>query len=258
MPTIELPFRAYGLILTFGIALAYWVVSTVARKEKLPQDLVWDSLPWVLLPGLIGARLYHVIDLWEYYSVNLGEIIAVWQGGIGIFGALIGGAIGMYLYLRLGKTPQKLSQPLSRRMLLLLDLSVLGVPLAQAIGRWGNYVNFELYGSPTNFPWAIEIPIAYRLPEYTTFSHYHPLFLYESLLSLGLWLILFFLWKKRTVIIGSGRFLAVYLIGYGFIRTVLEPLRIVRWEIGSVPAAWIVSSILIITGVILVWRKAHD
>ena len=262
--------RMYGLLLGSGVFVGAWVVAKIAKREKIDPELVWDGLLWVVVAGVVGARAYHVIDLWSYYSQNLGQVMAVWNGGLGIFGALIGGVLGLLLFVR----NRGLS---SKDILSLLDVAVVGVPIGQAIGRWGNYFNQELYGKPTNLPWGVMIGPENRLVGYESFSKFHPLFLYESLLSLGLFLILWSLYRygRRETLkhydklrasqvqddgfigwkVGSGKFLGIYLAGYGVIRLVLESWRLENWKVGDLPVASIMSVVIIVIGSWLVVRS---
>lgn len=258
-------FHLYGLLVGLGIYVGAWVSAKVAEKEKIDPELVWGSLVWVVVFGLIGARLYHVIDLWSYYSVNFGEIIAIWNGGIGIYGGLLGGFFGLnvWIYSRFFsnlKENYKLQiTNYKKELLKILDLAAFGLPIGQAIGRWGNYFNQELYGKPTNLPWGIFINPENRLSDVESFSKFHPLFLYESLLNLILFGVMILIYKKSEKInIGSGGFLGMYLVGYGLIRLVLEPLRIGNWVIGNVPMASVFSVVMIVLGITLIFRRTKS
>jgi phosphatidylglycerol:prolipoprotein diacylglycerol transferase len=146
--------RFYGIILVSGAMAAAWLASREAKGRGFDPQQVWDALIWVLILAIVGARLYHVLTpspsmgitpLW--YLQNPIEIFAVWKGGLGIYGGLLGGALGLWLYTR-------------RHQLdfwTWLDIVAPAIPLGQAVGRWGNFVNQELYGAPTNLPWAIYI-----------------------------------------------------------------------------------------------------
>lgn len=238
-----LTFHLYGLLIGLGVLAGAWVAS---RKE--PK--IWDAILWVIGGGIIGARAYHVIDLWSYYRINLIEIPAVWHGGMGIFGGILGGIIGLWIYVRVVSHPVCQDQATPgvefRR---LLDLAALGLPLGQAIGRWGNYFNQELYGQPTNLPWGIFIRPENRLIQVIDFEKFHPLFLYESLWCLGIFLIL----KKLNFKPGSGRTLAVYLGLYGLGRFGLEFLRIAAWQINGINVAQAISAGLVAGSIGYLW-----
>ena len=242
--------RLYGLILTMGILVAVWVSSRLAEKNGYDPKLINDVVSWVIVGGIIGARLYHVIDLWEYYGQNLWQIVAVWNGGLGIFGALVGGFLGLasYGYFCVKNDRFKTLRGLT-------DIGILGVPLAQSIGRWGNFVNEELYGYPTDLPWAIYIHPESRLPGFEEIERYHPLFLYESLLSLLLFVILIELLRRKIFRLGELKFLGLYLAGYGLIRFLLEFLRLEKWQINGIATAQIVSVGMILLGLFLLLRS---
>lgn len=238
----------YGLIVGIGCVVAYLAILRGARVFSFPTSTIDALVPWVLIPGIIGARLYHLITDWQLYSgASLLSMVAVWNGGIGIYGALIGGALGLALYARTrGSTGKRLALFFS-----LTDLFALGVPIAQAIGRWGNFVNGELYGSVTNVPWAFLIEGELR----------HPLFLYESVLLVILCFILWTLVVRRLLLFGKGQYLAVYGAGYATIRFWLEFLREESARTGGVfslfsIAQWL-SLLTLLLMVCLFWTRRH-
>ncbi len=216
-------FHLYGLILGAAMILAYEISSRAARVKKISEEIVGRAFFWTILFGLIGARLYHVVDLWgDYYSVYPERIFYLWEGGLAIWGAVAGGIFGLWIFLKFYK--EKVS------LLELTDLGVLGLPAAQALGRLGNWVNGELYG-----------------------RNGEPLFVYEGVLNLILFGILWKIGLKKK----PGALTGAYLIGYGVIRMVLENLREeeVIWRLGNVPTAVIFSLVAIIIGAGLIWRK---
>jgi phosphatidylglycerol---prolipoprotein diacylglyceryl transferase len=236
-----LNFHGYGLIIGMAIAVGWWLFDVIGAKSGLSESLRRRLVMAGVAGGVIGARLYHVIDYWSYYSAQPGEILMVWQGGLGIWGAILGGLVGVGVVLvkkreLWGKT---------------LDAVAVGLPLAQAIGRWGNWVNGELFGKPTNLPWGLFVPMENRPAGLEQATHFQPLFLYESLLSLFLFGCLWRLWKSGRLL-GSGRIFGTYLIGYGLIRLLLEPLRIEVWTIVNIPTAQWFSWGAIIIGIWLV------
>lgn len=230
-----LTFNLYGLILGVSILLAYQASGRYARRlgvsDKTIESLFW----WVVLGGVIGARAYHVIDKWkEIYSLDPISIVYLWNGGLAIWGAIMGGVVvASVWYYFFGRKNIEFTR--------LLDLLFFGLPLGQAVGRLGNFFNQELYGKQTTLPWGIKID---GLP-----GRYHPLFAYEAFLNLGLFFVLVKLSynKKRGVVSGA------YLIGYGLIRLILEQFRPdeVVWRLTGIPVAVIFSCIAILTGLYL-------
>ena len=236
-------FHLYGLLIGLGILLGAYVGARVA---KVKLDKIWDGLVWVVGGGLIGARLYHVLDLWQHYWLNPGEIVMIWQGGMGIFGGIVGGGVGLWFYSRKRKEP----------FLPFLDVAGIGLPVGQAIGRWGNYFNQELYGKPTSLPWGIFIKPENRLVEVIGFERFHPLFLYESLwVLLGLGLMMYLIKKKRLKL-GRGKVLVWYLGWYGTGRFFLEWLKIEVFIAYGVNVAQVISLGLIGLAVWWFYRRS--
>jgi phosphatidylglycerol:prolipoprotein diacylglycerol transferase len=193
--------------------------------------------------GIIGARLYHVIDQWSYYAQNPELIIG--GRGLGIFGAIIGGAAGLVIYTLWKKL----------NTLRWLDIIAPGLILAQAIGRWGNFFNQELYGYPTDLPWGIYIEPEYRLAGYEAYTHFHPLFLYESLWNLLGFAVLMVAGRKLEHRLRDGDIFLLYIIHYGIGRFFLEGMKIDVWTIGGVPTArWITGAAVIIAVAVLILR----
>lgn len=235
----RLTFHLYGLLIGLGVLLGARASVRAAELVKIKADEVWNALLWAGGGGIIGARLYHVVDLWSYYSLHPSEIVALWHGGMGIFGGILGGVIGLWFY---AKKKDKLVK--------LLDVAAVGLPLGQAIGRWGNFFNQELYGKPTDLPWGIYIKPENRLLSVMGYEKFQPLFLYESILSLLIFLILWRLVKGKKVKVGEGKLFAWYLGLYGLVRFFLEFLRIDPWMIGGVRVGQAISLGLVIIMVI--------
>ena len=230
--------RWYGLLMVSAILIGSTIASRfIARKGEDPEDF-WDMLIWVLIPGFIGARLYYVFIQSprneggiDYYLSNPAEIFKVWSGGIHIFGAFIFGAIALWLFTRLRNLPT----------LMFLDAIALGLPLAQAIGRWGNFINQELYGPPTDLPWGLRIDPSHRIKEYRDLSSYpestrfHPLFLYESLWNFVGFALIFWLSRRFEKSLKPGDIMLMYLIWYPFGRFWIEFLRTDSWFFPGTP-----------------------
>lgn len=223
----------YGIIIMVGAMLAAWLASRLAVKYGQKPDVIWDALPWLLIAGIIGARLWHVLTPpasmqargWgaNYYFSHPLDALAIWNGGLGIPGAVLGGLLALYIYCRKTKVS----------FAIMVDMIAPGLALGQAIGRWGNYVNQELYGAPSTLPWAITIDPAFRLPAYQHVATYHPLFLYESiwnLLNMGL---LLWMGKKLSRILRPGDIFLTYLVVYPTGRFLLEYLRLDPSPVGG-------------------------
>lgn len=229
----------YGIIISLGVASAIVIAMIEAKRRGESIDHLVNMLILILPLGIIGARLYHVIDQWQYYSQNPGEIIG--GRGLGIYGAVIGGAIGLIVYTKW----KKLST------LRWLDIVAPGLILAQAIGRWGNFFNQELYGYPTNLPWAVYIDAEHRIQGYESYSHFHPLFLYESLLNLIGFGLLMFIGRKYSKKLLTGEIFGFYIIYYGIVRFILEGYKIEVWKMAGFPTARWISGIGIIAVIVI-------
>lgn len=212
-----LTLHLYGLLIGIGVLVALQLTTWLLNREGLDGDAVFGLMLPAVIAGFIGARLYHVISNPREFAEDPASIIAIWNGGLGIWGAIgLGAAVGIWQVRRTGR-------PLGSWM----DASVPGIAFAQAIGRWGNYVNEELFGRPTTLPWGLELsedalPAKYADAPDTTF---HPTFLYESLglTILGIVLLLLVLkWDSRP----RGAVFALYVMGYCALRFPIEGLRI--------------------------------
>lgn len=246
-----LDLRWYGLFLAAGVLAGLLLSLWLAKKDRTDTNLILDLSVWLIVSGLLGARLYEVILEWSYYKTNLGQIISIWQGGLAIHGAIIGGAIALFVFSSFKKL----------NFWRLTAICLPGLALGQAIGRWGNYFNQELFGRPTNLPWGIPIHPLYRPLEYLADSHFHPTFLYESLGCLIIALALFGLynygykkWADKIYI----WLIALYMLLYSWLRFGLEFIRVdetiliwgLRWP-------QIFSLILVIAAFLLIIRINH-
>jgi prolipoprotein diacylglyceryl transferase len=207
--------RWYGLLLAAGILVAILVTRRQLVLRGRDPILAGDVAIWAVPFGVVGARLYHVVTDWSAFSGHLSDIPRIEQGGLGIYGAILGGALGAAIGARRAGVP----------LLLMLDCAAPGLALAQAIGRFGNYFNQELFGGPTNLPWGLQIDPAHRPPHYLGDSTFQPTFLYESLwdlLVMSVLLIVARRWRSQP----PGYILALYLALYSFGRFWVEGLRI--------------------------------
>ena len=238
----------YGIIIVIGILAATLLARHEAKRRGDDPDHIITALLFMVILGFIGARAYHVIDQWnEIYSHDLPAIFG--GAGLGIFGGLIGGLIGLAIYTRW----KKLS------LLHWLDIVAPGVILAQAIGRWGNYFNQEVYGRPTDLPWGIYIDRENRADGYKSFEHFHPLFAYESILNLLGCIMLLVIGRKYKNRLLDGDIAFIYLIYYSTVRFGLEWLRIGNWKLAGFPTACWVSIVAIIVSIaIMAYRHKRS
>ncbi len=221
----------YGVLIVTGSMLAAYIASKLSRRNGHNPEIAWNLLIVVLITGILGARIYHIISSWDYYRAHPGQMFGLQMSGFGIFGAFLGGLLGIWLFTRYYKL----------RFLEWADYCSPGLLLAQAIGRWGNFFNQELYGPPTDLPWGIYIAPEHRLPGFEAYERFHPTFFYESALNLIGALVLLYLasrWKKNRL---YGDILFLYGMIYPFIRFFIEFLRPDAWRIGNIPTAQIVS-----------------
>jgi phosphatidylglycerol---prolipoprotein diacylglyceryl transferase len=210
-----LQLRAYGLSIALGVLAAIWIAQRRwSDRGGDPADLTLLAL-WSVAAGLIGARIYHVITDYQRFEGRWLHTFAVWEGGLGIPGGLIAGVLtGAWIAHRRGL-------PVAQ----LLDVVAPAIPVAQAIGRLGNWFNQELYGRPTNLPWGLHIDPEHRPAGYQHIATYHPTFLYEALWNLALAGLLI-LYERRHPAARPGRLFALYVAGYALGRLWVEALRI--------------------------------
>lgn len=239
-------FNPYGLFLSLCALLSFLITKHRAKFYQISPTQAENIFLLTIPAGIIGARIYHVIDKWSYYQANTQEILYVWQGGLGIFGALGGGLIAVLIYSKLARL----------NSLVVCDLITPALPLSQFIGRFGNYFNQEGFGPPTDLPWKIFIPIEKRPTEFSSFQYFHPTFFYESILSLMLFGILIkFSTKLKD---RQGTLFGVYLVGYGLIRSLTEAFRFDTAFFLGIKTAHIFGFIFILTGLFLIIRKGRS
>ncbi|MFA9430506.1 prolipoprotein diacylglyceryl transferase [Egicoccus sp. AB-alg2] len=235
--------RLYGILIALGAYLALRL--TVRRYERLGGDAeaAEKAALVALAGGFIGARIGYVIPRLDYFVANPQDVLAIWQGGLTLFGGLAGGSLAGVWYLR----RKAMDVPAFAHAI------APALPLAQAIGRWGNYFNQELYGRPTDLPWALQVEAPFRRPGFEQFATFHPTFLYESLWNVTLVLVLLAI--DRTGRIRRGGLIFVYLIGYGIGRAWIEALRIDTAEryLGWSRNNWVALLVIVIGVVGLAW-----
>jgi phosphatidylglycerol:prolipoprotein diacylglycerol transferase len=251
----------YGIIIASAVFIAGLLGTRVARWLNEDPDDGWSMLLLVMILGVAGARIYHVIHLWEFYSENPAQIVQIWNGGLGIPGGVVGGALGIWISTR--------TRGLST--LRWMDIFAPSLLLGQVIGRLGNYVNQELYGPPISecgngfppcLPWGIQIDAQHRggtpwdaltfPPETTQFV---PLFAYEMALNLVGVLVILYAIRRFGPRLFAGDALLIYIMWYGAVRTLLETYRVNNWEILGLPTAmWVGIIGFLLAGAWLVIR----
>jgi len=243
-----LPLHAYGLMLAIGVLVAVKVAETRwVRTGREAKEFGGIVIP-VVIAGVVGARIYHLFTGYKWSESGLVGTVEIWKGGLSIWGAVAGGAIAVVVLAR-------------RRHLdtmLLVDCIAPGVVLAQAIGRWGNYFNQELFGRPTRLPWALQIDLAHRPPGYERFATFHPTFLYESLWCLLVFATLLIVEKRFPI--RRGQVFALYVAMYTFGRVWFEALRIDdASKIFGIRFNLLLSAVLCVFGVAwFVWLGRHS
>ena len=244
----------YGIIIAFGFALAVLYGGRMAYKWKMSLDGMTDVLIWGTLFGIICARLYYVAFEWDYYATHLNEIIAIWNGGIAIYGGIIGALIGAAIGCKIGKI----------NFLNLLDLGALGLLIGQGIGRWGNFFNQEAFGANTDTAlfrmWSSKIHDTLEVSASTLAEKgmsvdpntaVHPTFLYESLCTLTVFIILLLVRSKST---HKYEVVSMYMVGYGIARFFLEGLRTDSLYIAgtTIRTSQLLSLILVVAGLVII------
>lgn len=237
-----LSIHLYGLIISLAIYAGWHLAKKRAHLYKIPISIFDD--PILLIPlvlSIVGARIYHVLDFWSVYSTNPKSIVYISNGGLGIWGAIVGLILGLYIVSKIKKT----------NLLSALDLVALPLLLGQVIGRFGNYINQEGFGLPTNLPWGVYIDKFNRPFEFLSSSHFHPTFFYEALLNL----IFFFVLLKISIKLKfKGQAFALYLIFYSISRFIVEFFRIDTWTIGTIKIAHIISLFTLAFGIYLLFK----
>jgi phosphatidylglycerol---prolipoprotein diacylglyceryl transferase len=246
-----IPVYWYGIGYALGLAAAYLVMVRLARRAGEDAEILANAMIVVAIAALIGGRLYHVIDQWALYKDDPIKIILPPYSGLGVYGGIATGTIAAFLYARWKGLP----------FLRWADIVAPGLFVMQAIARWGNFFNQELYGTPTKLPWGIPIDCAHRIAAYPCGGAYpettlfHPLFLYESVSGLVGAGVLIWLGFHARARLRPGDLLLLFFVWYGLVRFVLETFRQDNWTFFGVPTAQIVSILFVVPAVvILAWR----
>jgi phosphatidylglycerol:prolipoprotein diacylglycerol transferase len=250
-----LTIKYYGIIMAVGIIAAAVLSYFLAKKRGRDPEVIFDSLTWIVIGGVVGARIWHILTpsaslvaqgiTTQYYLTHPLAAIAIWRGGLGIPGAVAGGSLAFFIYSK----KKKIS------FWAWADIFAPAVALGQAIGRWGNFINQEVYGSPSTLPWAITIAPENRLPEFQQYATYHPLFLYESLfnfLNMGL---LIWAGRKFQDKLKDGDIFLIYLISYPIYRFFMEYLRLDNSYVGGINANQTMMLVVaVLSAGVIVWR----
>jgi phosphatidylglycerol:prolipoprotein diacylglycerol transferase len=245
----------YGLIIMSGAVLGATLAVREAKRRGYDPEIVWDLFIWLLIAGIIGARLWHVFTpspsaiaagrTTIFYLTHPLDLINLRSGGLGIPGGVIGGAIALFFFAR--RHGLRFSE--------WADIASPSLALGQAIGRWGNYFNQELYGAPTNLPWKIYIDPNHRLSGFQEYEYYHPLFLYESLWNLANMFVLIWLTRRFSDRLKDGDIFLVYLIVYPVGRFLLDFLRLDAAMVGGINAnQTAMAGVALAATLALAWR----
>ena len=209
-----LTLRGYGLMIALGVLAAVWLAAKRFTDRSLSSDHAAGMAMWGVPAGIVGARIYHVITDWGRFAGNWEDALKIWKGGLGILGGVIFGFLAVMIYCRRANLDLRTA----------IDVVAPAIPLAQMIGRWGNWFNQELFGRPSDLPWALEIDPENRPAQYIEQATFHPTFLYESLWNLMVVLVL--LKIDRMKVISKGMLFVVYFALYSIGRIWVEALRI--------------------------------
>ena len=242
----------YGVSFVIAVAVMILVSQSEARRRSIDPSLVTSAIIVVAVFALIGARLYHVIDRWDVYAPQPLDALLPPYAGLGLYGGIVGAAIGIWVFIR-GK-----GIPISRA----LDVVVPGTLFAQGVARWGNFFNQELYGPPTDLPWGIPIDAAHRVAQFpadlypVASTGFHPLFLYESVLTIAGGAIALVLARRFGYRLRDGDLASFWMIWYGGVRIALETFRDGwNWTFLGIPMAMIIGTVLIAAGIgLIAWR----
>lgn len=228
--------RWYGLLIALSFLPGIYVAYRMAKNWGINPDHVFNIAIICAPMALIFARLFFCALNWDYYSRYPIQILYLWQGGLSIYGVVFGGILGCLIYAAVSRLP----------LLRIMDLGAVPLVLGQAIGRWGNFFNQELFGYPTNLPWKMYVAPEYRENAYQGFNYFHPTFLYESIANLLLFV--FLLWRARKKNLAPGVIAGLYLIGYGLIRFLMEFVRIEPAAVGFLTWGQVASVVTILVG----------
>ncbi len=232
----------YGIIMALSILIGLFVILLLRKKyfKEISVDSICDISFLAIIIGIICARLYYVILDYKYFMANPFEIPAIWNGGISIHGAILGGILAVYCYTKDNKL----------NFLRYADLFSFGLIIGQAIGRWGNFFNSEAFGLPCSLPWKLYIPYTLRPIEYRAYEYFHPAFLYESILNIIIFIILY-LFLARSKNRKDGFIFFLYMLLYSIARLLTETIRIDSvLSINNIHAAHIAALFFLVISII--------
>jgi len=241
----SMPVYFYGIILAFAVLVGFFVIYYLFNKFYNDSNYIriLENFPYIVLAGILGARLYYCIINYQYYLNHPLEIFYIRQGGLSIHGMIIVGIAVLYY----------LAKKYKINFFNLTDVFLCACAISQSIGRWGNFFNSEAFGYPTNLPWKLFIPVSHRPMQYINFEFFHPTFLYESVLDFLMFIVLFNMVRKQKK---SGIVTSYYLILYAVVRIFVEYFRIDSvMYIKSMPIAQFVSVIMLFIGVLLLYIR---
>jgi phosphatidylglycerol---prolipoprotein diacylglyceryl transferase len=234
----------YGIIIASALIIGFLIALYTSKQKQVQSDHLYNLFLLLVIFGVIGGRLAHIITDWSYYQQHLSEMIKIWHGGLAFHGVALAGLATAYVYCRAKKVP----------FWLLTDSIIVAVPLMQALGRWGNYFNQELFGQPTNSAWGIPIDWVNRPVGFQHEAFFQPLFLFESLLDLVIFVILLILFKKHKLT--SGRLTLLYFVLYSVVRFCLDFIRLEPAKLGPLTWGQWISLVLFSAAIMLwVWLK---
>lgn len=233
--------KYYSFFIFLGMLVACFLIFREAKRKKINEDLLTNILFYGIIIGILGARSYYVLFNLDYYLKNPLEIFMIWHGGLAIHGGLIAGLIFLIIY----------SKKHNLNIFKLLDIIVVGVIIAQSIGRWGNFFNQEAYGPVTSLSnlKSMHLPNFIIKGMYIDGSYHEPTFFYESVISLLGFIVLILIRKLKNLKVGT--LTGTYLIWYGIERFIIESLRTDSLMLGNIKVAQLVSLIFIIFGIIV-------
>ena len=231
----------YGITMALAILAGFiFAYRLAAPRFGIAPKAVEGALLWLVLGGFLGARFYYVAFAWDYFSLHPEEALAFWRGGLSIYGAIAGGSIALFIYAKAARLSA----------LRFLDIGAAALPLAQAIGRFGNFFNYEAFGLPTMLPWKMFVPASLRPPQYLQSQYFHPAFLYEAAWNVAVFLVLLYLIRGKAP--RPGLLAGSYLILYSLGRFWIEPLRLDSFFLGGIRVDQLVALVAMAAGAALI------